>query len=97
MDYQEYNVYRGLQKPFILFGLKGINIAWGFGGGIAAMLLFAIMYFVTDSFFFGLAGAVVVAGICIYKINYHNTHGLRNKTKMKGVWVPKNLIKSTFK
>ena len=38
MEYRSYNIYRGLQRPFKLFGLKGINIAWGFGGGLVCFL-----------------------------------------------------------
>lgn len=37
-EYQSYNVYRGLQKPLIMFGLKGQNILWGAGTFFAILV-----------------------------------------------------------
>lgn len=96
MEYKSYNIYRGLQRPFNLFGLKGINIAWGAGGGLVGFIAFAVSY-ITLGFFMALLITACVAGFCIYKINYHNTYGLHNKNRMKGIWIAKNLIKSTYR
>ena len=96
MEYNSYNIYRGLQRPFKLFGLKGINIAWGFGGGLVSFISFALFYWLV-----GLGGALVsmaaVIGFCAYKINYHLKYGLHNKNKMHGIWIAKNLIKPTYR
>ena len=93
---QEFKVYRGLQRPFRLFGLKGINIAWGFGGGLVSFVLFGIGFMVA-----GMPLAIpvllVCGGFCVYKILYHNKYGLHNKDLMKGTWYVKNLIKPTFR
>lgn len=96
MDYNSFNIYRGLQRPFNLFGLKGINIAWGAGGGLVGFITFAVCY-MTMGFFMALLGTSLVAGFCLYKINYHNKYGLHNKKQMRGIWVAKNLIKSTYR
>lgn len=96
MEYKSYNIYRGLQRPFKLFGLKGINIAWGFGGGLGCFLLFACTYWLLG-FFLAMLSAAVLAGFCIYKINYHLKYGLHNKNRMPGIWVTKNLIKPTYR
>ena len=96
MEYRSYNIYRGLQRPFKLFGLKGINIAWGFGGGLVSFLAFAGVYWLAG-LFWALVAAGSVAGYCIYKINYHLKYGLHNKNRMKGIWIAKNLIKPTYR
>lgn len=87
-------IYRGLQKPFCLFGLRGINVLWGLVGGLVSILLFIATYIMI-----GLLPAVLVfgtsGGYCGYKINYHLKNGLHNKKRMKGIWMAKNLIKPT--
>ena len=96
MEYPSYNIYRGFQRPFNLFGLKGINIAWGIGGGLGGLITFGICYWLMG-FFMGLLGASAIIGFCVNKINYHMKNGLHNKNKMKGIWVAKNLIKPTYR
>lgn len=95
-EHKGYNIYRGLQRPFKLFGLSGINIAWGFGGaGVAFLLL--ILFYSLFGMLSGLLAAAVVAGVSVYKVRYHIKYGLHNKNRMKGVWVVKNLIKPTYR
>jgi hypothetical protein len=48
-------------------------------------------------FFLAMLSAAVLAGFCIYKINYHLKYGLHNKNRMPGIWVTKNLIKPTYR
>lgn len=96
MEYRSYNIYRGLQRPFKLFGLKGINIAWGFGGGLVCFLAFALVYWLLG-FFFALLAVACIAGFCVYKISYHLKYGLHNKNRMHGIWIAKNLIKPTYR
>lgn len=94
-DYKTYNLYRGLQKPFSLFGLKGINVIYGgvaIGGGMA---LFVIGYFI-GGFIFGLAAALLVIVYCGFKIHFHMNNGLHMKDKYEGVWIVKHLIRPTF-
>ncbi len=89
---QEYNVYKGLQKPFCLFGLKGINVTYGcvgFGGGL---VLFLAGYFLSG-FLLGMLLCLLCLCYCGYKISYHIQNGLHNKEKYPGVWVVKNLVR----
>lgn len=95
-EYPEYNIYRGLQRPFSLFGLKGINIVWGVtgvGGGFLGYIVFYYLF----GFLWAMILTVLIIGFCGYKINYHMKNGLYNKKKMPGIWICKNLIKPTFK
>ena len=92
---QEYQVYKGLQKPFTLFGLKGINVMWGAVGAGGGLVAFVIAYMI-GGLIVGLLGLAAVAGFSIYKINFHLKYGLHNKDWMKGEWIVKSMIKPTF-
>lgn len=92
---QEFHVYRGLQKPFTLFGLRGINVVWGAVASIGGMILFAITYMI-GGFIVGLLAAGSLIGFCVYKINYHIKYGLHNKDLMKGEWIVSGMIKPTY-
>lgn len=94
-DFKSYNLYRGLQKPFSLFGLKGINIVYGgvaVGGGI---VLFIIGYFI-GGFIVGLVLTLLLVSHCAFKIHFHMNNGLHIKDKYEGVWIVKHLIRPTF-
>lgn len=92
---QEYHVYRGLQKPFTLFGLRGINVVWGAVAAIGGMILFAIVYMIAG-LLPGLGAMGLLIGFCVYKINYHIKYGLHNKDLMKGEWIVSGMIKPTY-
>lgn len=92
----EFKVYRGLQRPFRLFGLKGINIAWGFGGGLASFVLFGVG-FMLGGMPVGIPLLLLSGGFCVYKIMYHNKYGLHDKDLMRGTWFVKNLIRPTYR
>lgn len=92
---QEYHVYRGLQKPFALFGLRGINVVWGAVAAIGGMILFAIFYLL-GGFILGLLAAGGLIGFCVYKINFHIKYGLHDKDLMKGEWIVSGMIKPTY-
>ena len=92
---KEIMVYKGLQKPFTLFGLRGINVVWGAVGALGGMLGFAIVYAVAG-LLPGLLTLAAFVGFAIYKINYHIKYGLHNKDWMKGEWVVKHMIRPTF-
>lgn len=96
MAEKSYKVYRGLQKPFSLFGLKGVNVIWGAVGVIGSILLFFIVKIIFGNFLIGLLTALILAGFCAYKIFYHMKYGLRSKKWHKGIWMVKNLVKPTF-
>lgn len=94
MAEQEYNMYRGLQKPLVMFGLKGANI------GIAAVTLTTVMLCILagssmSSIFLGLGLAIVPALIGASKLSRNFREGLHRKKKYPGVWVVKHIIKET--
>ena len=93
---KEFTLYRGLQKPYEIFGLRGVNVYWGAGAAGGAMLFFGIGYF-TSGLVLGLILAVIPIAFCIRKISYHLKYGLHDKRKYPGIWVPKNLIRSNFR
>jgi hypothetical protein len=94
-EYPTFNVYRGLQKPLILFGMKGQNIYWGAGTFLTTVIAVGIGL----SFFGFLVGLIMgcgTAGIGAYKISQNIKKGLHNRKEMKGIWVVKNLVKPTL-
>lgn len=92
---KEFEVYRGLQKPFTLFGLQGVNVVWAAVAFIGGMFAFAIAYMILN-LWFALIAAAGVIGFCISRISYHLKYGLHNKNWMKGEWIITGLIKSTY-
>lgn len=92
---KDFKIYRGLQKPFCLFGLKGINVVWGAVGAIGGILAIAIGM-IAINLIVGLILGCAVAGYAVYKIRYHMIYGLQDKDRMKGVRIVKNLIKPTY-
>lgn len=91
-EYPAFNVYRGLQKPLVLFGMKGQNIYWGAGTFLTTLIAIGVG-FAVSGFLVGLIMGCVSAGIGYYKINKNIKKGLHNRKEMKGVWIVKNLIK----
>lgn len=91
----EYEVYRGLQKPFSLFGLKGINVVYGAVGVGGGLVLFIAGYFLFG-FLGGLIPTLILLGWCLNKILFHVKNGLHIKEKYEGVWIVKYLIRPTF-
>lgn len=92
---KEFQLYRGLQKPFTLFGLRGINVVWGAVAALGGLILFAIIYMLAG-LVPGLLAAGSLIGFCINKINFHLKYGLHNKDLMKGEWIVAGLIKPTY-
>ena len=93
-EYQSYNVYRGLQKPLIMFGLKGQNILWGAGTFFAILVSVGICLSFFGFFIALLVGASVL-GFGIYRINKNIKKGLHNRKEYKGTWIVTNLIKTS--
>lgn len=95
MEYYSYNVYRGLQKPLILFGMKGQNIFWAAGTWLGALIMVGIglSFF---GFLIGLLMGISVMGFGAYRINKNIKKGLHNRKEYKGIWVITNLIKPTY-
>ena len=92
---QEYQVYKGLQKPFTLFGLRGVNVVWGAIAAGGGLILFAIIYMI-GGLILGLLAAGALISFAAYKINFHLKYGLHNKDWMKGEWIVTSMIKPTY-
>lgn len=92
---KEFALYKGLQKPFVLFGLRGINVIWGAVGALGGLIGFAVVYTVAG-LLLGLLTLAAIVGFAVYKINFHFKYGLHNKDWMKGEWVVKHMIRPTF-
>lgn len=91
---EEYNMYRGLQKPLVMFGLKGTNIGIAAGTIVGVFLGIAIGAGMS-SFLLAVVLAAVPALIGASKLSRNSKEGLRRKKKYPGVWVVKHLIKET--
>ena len=93
MENKEYNVYRGLQKPIVLYGLKGSIIGWTIGTFAAVCISF-----ITLSSFAGmvtaLIGSLIPACIGGYKVWHKTTYGLHDKKRHKGVIIVRRSMSS---
>ncbi len=96
MENREYNVYKGLQKPIVLFGLKGSNIAWAAGTIAAVAIVFILASSMTGTVPSILA-ALVPAAVGGYKINYKAKNGLHEKKRHKGVILVRKTISPLVK
>lgn len=94
MEEQEYNLYRGLQKPLVMFGLKGSNIGIA-GTTITVVILCILAGSSISSIVLGLALAIVPALIGASKLHRNFREGLHRKKKYPGVWIVKHIIKET--
>ncbi len=85
-NYQDYPVFKGLQKPLEMLGFQGRYIYWAagtFGGAVGGF----IVGYLVAGFFFGLGVltvAVAVGGISIF---IKQRKGLHSKTIDKGIFM----------
>lgn len=92
MEEQAYKVYKGLQKPNVMFGLKGQNITLGLATVLGALVTVLASYFIGLGMMYGLGLSLIPLGIGAYKIKYKMDHGLYNKRKHKGVVITRMLM-----
>lgn len=91
---KEYKMYRGLQKPLVMFGLKGSSIGIGLGS-VGVVIIFLILGISMFSVGVGLIMALIPGIIGYSKLRRNSVEGLHRKRKYPGVWVVKQLIKET--
>ena len=86
LDYPDYPVFKGLQKPLEFMGLEGRYITWGvctLGGGIFGFFLFFIIF----GFWVALVVVTLIVGFGIVMIFLKQRKGLHSKREDKGTFV----------
>ena len=92
MRQESYRVYKGLQKPIVLLGLKGPCITWALGSFGAAIVIFIAGFLITGAMT-GIMMACIPLSFGIYKVMYKMKNGLHEKKRHKDILVVQNLIK----
>ena len=88
---EEYLIFKGLQLPLELMGIRGKFILYA-AGTIAASFFGFIIAFIaigTGTAFFTMF--ISIAGGLGY-ILYHQKHGLHSKRRNKGVYIYSNIL-----
>lgn len=84
--YPEYRVYRGLQKPLVMFGMRGRYIYWAAGTIGGAILAFFACYILSGFLLALIVTAVILAvGGGLIAVKQHN--GLHSKKAPKGIFI----------
>lgn len=84
--FQQYNVYKGLQKPLIFKGFKGRFIYIGAGIAISSLIICALVSSLVSFVWGGFALIVIMFG-GFALIAQQQKKGLHRKDKSKGVFV----------
>jgi len=83
---QEYPVFKGLQRPFEAFGLRGRYVFWGLGTVAGTLLTFlggyAILGFLPSLI---IAGTILGVGGVMILVKQHK--GLHTKNTEKGLFI----------
>lgn len=85
-SYQEYPVFKGLQKPLEFFGLQGRYIYWAAGTAGGGIVSFVIMY-LSMGFLAGLGALVGILGVGMLLIFIRQKKGLHTKKEDKGIFI----------
>ncbi|MGM9777362.1 MAG: DUF4133 domain-containing protein [Prevotella sp.] len=85
-EYQEYPVFKGLQKPLEFMGLRGRYIYWGAGTVGGAVVGFIIAYLIAG-FLAGLGVAVCFLSVGMVLIMLKQKKGLHTKKEYKGIYI----------
>lgn len=93
MEERSFNVYKGLQKPIVLYGLKGENIAWALGTFAVTMVMFIALSSLAGTVP-AIAGSLLPAVYGGYKVWHKMTYGLHDKKRHKGVLIVKRSMSS---
>ncbi len=88
VDYPEYPVFKGLQKPLEFMGLRGRYITWAAITAGAAILSFIIIYSMLG-FLIGLIVLAVIAVVGVSLIVFKQMKGLHTKKVYHGILVYK--------
>lgn len=84
MDYESFEVYKGLQKPLVFKTYKGRYIYWMAGGLFGSFILCVILCVAVGYLYGGIALVGGAVGVVFY-VNTKQKGGIHSKTKTKGV------------
>ncbi|MBR5431097.1 MAG: DUF4133 domain-containing protein, partial [Bacteroidales bacterium] len=85
-DYQDYPVFKGLQRPLEFMGFQGRYIYWAAGTAGGAIIIFIIGYLVAG-FITGLvlaSSVITFGGVMIF---IRQRKGLHTKAVNKGIYI----------
>ena len=82
----EFNVYKGLQRPLIFKSLKGKFIYWGMGCMLAAFIVGILLSTLVRPVA-GIIGLIFIGLGGMHFIHQKQKKGLHNKTKSKGTYI----------
>lgn len=90
-QYPSFEVFRGLQKPLVMFGLKGVNIVWG-AGTFLGTLIMILIGFVVANLVVGIFLGLGPLAYGVYRIIRNMRKGLQPRKEYKGYWQVGKLI-----
>lgn len=85
-DYQDFPVFKGLQRPLEFLGFQGRYIFWAAGTAAGSIIGFIIGYMVAG-FFVGLGILTVALGFGGVMIFIKQRKGLHSKVTDKGIFI----------
>ena len=85
-DYQDYPVFKGLQRPLEMMGLQGRYIYWAAGTAGGAIVGFIIGYMIAG-FLLGLGILTVFLAVGGVMIFIKQRKGLHSKKEDKGIFI----------
>lgn len=85
-QYQEFSIFKGLQKPLEFMGVQGRYIYWA-AGAIGGAIVGFILAYCLLGFLAGLIALVVSLGIGAAFIFMKQRKGLHSKKEDKGVFI----------
>ena len=87
-----YEVYRGLQKPLEFMGLQGRYILWAAITGISSFILFGI-FFSIFGFVWAISAMLLALGTGVSAIALKQRKGLHSKSVFRGVKIVTSIFK----
>ena len=94
-SYPDYPVFKGLQRPLEIMGLKGRYITWAAVTIGAAIIVFIVCYIISG-FLLAITFLTIVLGIGGVTIFVKQHFGLYSKKIYKGIFVYHHKFKKVF-
>jgi len=87
-----FSVYKGLQRPIVFKGLKGVYIYYAFGLAIASLFVSIIVSTLSNFLYGCLAMAITAFGGIIGMAIYQRKYGLYRKNTTNGIFIVYRLL-----
>ena len=94
-SYPEYPVFKGLQRPLEIMGLKGRYITWAAITVGVAIVVFILCY-IFSGFVLAIICLTVILGIGCMTIFIKQHFGLYSKKVLKGIFIYHHKFKKVF-